>query len=54
VEYSGKDVEWCGPCERDHVKWFVAYSKGVNKRVKVDGKWVVIRFHDHAHPPREK
>jgi len=54
VEWSGREVAWCGPCERDTVKWFVAYSKGVNKRIKVDGKWVKIRFHDHAHPRKEE
>jgi hypothetical protein len=42
---------FCGACERDLVKWVVNHIKSVKKKVKVDGKVVILKFYDYAHPP---
>lgn len=44
---------FCGACERDLLRWMIGHIKSVKKRVKVDGKTVVLRFYDYAHPPLE-
>jgi hypothetical protein len=51
VEFTKRFVPWCGACERDFVKWYVRHQKAVTKRVKVNGKTVVLRFYDYAFPP---
>jgi hypothetical protein len=50
VEWSQRDVPWCGPCERDFVKWVARHSRSRMRRQKVNGKTVVLRFYDYAHP----
>lgn len=50
VEFSQKFVAWCGPCERDFVKWVVQHSRSRLRRTKVDGKTLVLRFYDFAFP----
>jgi hypothetical protein len=54
VEFTKRWVPWCGRCERDFVKWFVAHQKGRFKRVKnamTGGKTKVLHFYDYAFPP---
>jgi hypothetical protein len=50
VEWSQRDVPWCGVCERDFVKWVARHSRSRMRRQKVNGKTIVIRFYDFAHP----
>jgi hypothetical protein len=53
VEFTDREVPWCGACERDFVKWFVRHAKGRHRKLKVNGKTVIIKFYDCVGPPRE-
>jgi hypothetical protein len=41
---------FCGPCERDLVEWRAHVTRYRNRKIKVDGKTLVLRFYDYARP----
>ena len=53
VEFTQRDVPWCGTCERDFVKWFVKHAKGRIRKVKVNGKTKIIKVYELDIPNRE-
>ena len=54
MEFTQREVPWCGACERDFIKWFIAHARGRHRKIKVDGKTKVIKFYDLAYNPREE
>ena len=51
---KGGLTPFCGACEKDFVQWLVKHTRSRMRRTKVDGKTVVLRFYDYAHPPLDK
>lgn len=43
VEFTQREVPWCGACERDFVKWVKGHT---NRR------WGGVKFYDMVGPPR--
>jgi hypothetical protein len=52
VEWSGRWSLWCGTCEGDFVRWFVNHARGRHRKLKIDGKTVIIKFYDCVGQPK--